>query len=264
LAARLTGPRGVAAAARVQLAVIGAAGLGSLALRGALAGSLSASTQGATLMVALPGVLDWFAIGMSLAVLRASLEVDGAGSLGIHALARRPGRCVLLAAAVAAAALPSQQGDTFLPWYGLGTHLALGVASGLLVLSVIAPRPADEARRHRVLCHPLLAWVGTISYGIYLWHLVVLDLIAPHLLPAARAGWLDAAALMWLVVVAGSVACGAASWYLLERPVQRFFASRRGDEHTRPSAGRMAEMDAPVQSTLDPLNSAGVAVDQLA
>jgi peptidoglycan/LPS O-acetylase OafA/YrhL len=265
LAARLSGPRDGAAAARVQLAVIGAAGLGSLALRGALAGSLSTSTQGATLMVALPGVLDWFAIGMSLAVLRASLEVDGAGSLGMHALVRRPGRCVLLAAGVFAAALPSQRRDTFLPWCGLDTHLALGVASGLLVLSVIAPRPASEAPRpRRVLCHPLLAWAGTISYGIYLWHLPVLELLAPHLLPPAPSGALDAAGITWLVVVAGAVACGAASWYLVERPVQRFFGARRGGERTRPSAGRMAEMDAPVQSTLDPLNSAGVAVDHLA
>jgi hypothetical protein len=92
----------------------------------------------------------------------------------------------------------------------------------------------------------------------------LLVLIAPHPLPFVSAGSLDGAALAWLVVVGGAVACGGASWYLLERPVQRFFTSRRGDEHTRPSAGRMAEMDAPVQSTLDPLNSAGVAADQLA
>jgi len=199
---------------------------------------------------------------MALAVLRAALEVgEAGGGLGLDSLARRPGRCVLLGVAVFAAALPSQQADTFLPWYGPLTHLALGLASGLLVLSVIAPPPSG---RRRVLCHPLLAWIGTISYGIYLWHLLVLQLLAPHLLPAAPSGSLDTAALTWLLVVAGAVACGAASWYLVERPVQRFFGSRRGDKRPRRKPGRMAELDARVQSTLDPLNSPGVAVDHLA
>lgn len=261
LAARLCGGRRGVRTARVQLALIVAAGLGSLALRCAVAGSPSSPTQGATLMVALPGMLDWFAIGMALAVLRASVEVDRAGGSRLDSLARRPGLCVLLGMAVFSAALPSQRADTFLPWYGPLTHLALGVASGLLVLSVIAPEPT---RRRRLLCHPLLAWCGTISYGIYLWHLLVLQLLAPHLLPVVPSGSLDRAALAWLVVVAGAVACGAASFYLVERPVQRFFVSRKGGAPARRRPGRMAEMDAPVQSTLDPLNSAGVAVDHLA
>jgi peptidoglycan/LPS O-acetylase OafA/YrhL len=215
-------------------------------------------------MVALPGLLDWFAIGMALAVVRVSLEADGASFRAAAALARRPASCLLLALAVFAAAVPSQRGDTFLPWYGLITHLALGVGSGLLVLSVIAPHPAAVRRPRRILCHPLLAWVGTISYGIYLWHLPVLMLFAPHPLPAASHGSLDDGALMWLVVVAGAVACGAASWYLVERPMQRFFGSWKGGKQPRQTPGRMAELDAPVQSTLDPLNSPGVAVDHLA
>lgn len=261
LAVRLcSGRRGVGTT-RVQLALIAAAGLGSLALRCAVAGSPGAPTQGATLMVALPGVLDWFAIGMALAVLRASVEVGRAVGSRLDSLARRPGLCVLLGVAVFAAALPSQQADTFLPWYGPLTHLVLGVASGLLVLSVIAPQPPG---RRRLLFHPLLAWCGTISYGIYLWHLLVLDMLAPHLLPVVPSGSLDRAALTWLVVVAGAVACGAASFYLVERPLQRLFASRARGRGTRRRPGRMAEMDAPVQSTLDPLNSAGVAVDHLA
>ena len=264
VAGRMGGGRRGAGAARVQLAMIGAAGLGSLALRGALTALPGTGAPVATLLVALPGALDWFAIGMALAVLRASLEVGGAGSLAIAALARRPGRCLLLAFAVFAAVLPSQQTDMFLPWGGLMTHVGLGVGSGLLVLSVIAPHPAGVARRRRVLCHPLLAWVGTISYGIYLWHILVLDLLAPHLLPSVPTGALDAAGLMWLAVLAGAVPCGAASWYLVERPLQRLFASHRRGQEGRRTRGRMAEMDAGVQSTLDPLNSPGVAVDHLA
>jgi peptidoglycan/LPS O-acetylase OafA/YrhL len=107
-------------------------------------------------------------------------------------------------------------------------------------------------------------WGGTISYGVYLWHLPVLQLIAPHLLPATRPESVDATALTWLAVVVASVASGAASWYLVERPLQRLLAPRRGGQDGRRTPGRMTEIDGAVQSTLDPLNSPGVAVDHLA
>jgi peptidoglycan/LPS O-acetylase OafA/YrhL len=262
-ARRVVGRRG-AGATRVQLGLIAAATLGSLALRAALAGSPSTPTQGALSMVALPGMLDWFAIGMALAVVRALLETGGTSVRVIDALARRPSRCLLLAVAVFAAAVPSQQGDTFLPWYGFITHVALGVGAGLLVLSVIGPHSAGTRPRRRILCHPLLAWLGTISYGIYLWNLLVGELITPHLLPVGRSGGLDDAVLLWVIVVAGAGVCGAASWYLVERPVQRFFGSRQGQKQPRRTPGHMAEIDGAVQSTLDPLNSPGVAVDHLA
>jgi peptidoglycan/LPS O-acetylase OafA/YrhL len=216
-------------------------------------------------MVALPGMLDWFAIGMGLAVLRAELEAGRATSGLPAALGRRPVACLLLSFAAFAVAVPMQRQDLVLPWYGLVPHAAIGLGSGLLVLAVIVPR---SGRRDpwpiRALAHPAVAWVGLVSYGIYLWHLPVLDLIAPHLLPAARSGSLDEAALTWLVVVAGGVACAAASWYLIERPLQRLFASRgRGRTGLR-KPGRMAGMDGAVHSTDDPLNSSGVAVDHLA
>lgn len=250
---------GKCASMRRQLGLIGALAVSSLALRGGLAGSLTGSFagHGSTLMVSLPGMLDWFAIGMGLAVLRAELEVGHASRSALTS----PTLCVLLSLTSFAVVVPMQHRDLVLPWYGLVSHALLGLGSGLLVLGVMVARPD---RRLRVLSHPVFAWVGTISYGIYLWHLPVLDLIAPHLLPAARAGALDDAALTWLVVVAGAVACGAASWYLVERPLQRLFASRGRGRAGRRAPGRMAEMDVPVQSTLDPLNSAGVAVDHLA
>ncbi len=263
-AARLAGARRGTGAARVQLTLIGAVGVGSLALRAAVADSPLAPTQGSTLMVALPGLMDWFAIGMSLGVLRASLEAGDCGSGVIASLARRAGRCVLLSLATFAATLLAQGSDTFLPWCGVVTHLAVGLGSGLLVLSVIAPQPAGGRPRRRVLGHPVLAWCGTISYGIYLWHLLVLDLLAPRLFPAGRSGSPGQTGLMLLLVVAGAVACGAVSWYVVERPLQRLSGSQRRSRTGDRSPGRMAEIDGAVQSTLDPLNSRGVAVDHLA
>jgi peptidoglycan/LPS O-acetylase OafA/YrhL len=113
VAARLAGSRGNRLGVRVQLALIAAMATASLGLRGLEAGSLIAPTvhAGTTLKVSLPGLLDWFAIGMALAVLRAELEV-GRGENGVIArLGRRPALCVLLALALFLFAVSSQRGQ---------------------------------------------------------------------------------------------------------------------------------------------------------
>ena len=265
VAGRMGGGRRGAGAARVQLAMIGAAGLGSLALRGALTALPGTAAPVATLLVALPGALDWFAIGMALAVLRASLEVGGAGSLAIAALARRPGRCLLLAFAVFAAVLPSQQTDMFLPWGGLMTHVGLGVGSGSArAVGDRAPSGRCGAAPPRPLppdCSPGSARSPTASTCGTSWSSTCSLRICSRRCPRER--WTRRGS-------CGSrsspvrLACGAASWYLVERPLQRLFASHRRGQEGRRTRGRMAEMDAGVQSTLDPLNSPGVAVDHLA
>ena len=260
LAARSAGRAGTRGRVGLQLAWIAAAGVGSLVLRGELAGSLIAPfyDQGRTLMVTLPGLLDWFAIGMALAVLRAELEAGRGCRFPLAALGRRPATCVLLAFAAFMLAMPEQHGDIFLPWYGLETHLAIGVGAGLLVLAVIVPGAA-AARRWplRVLGSSLVAWLGTISYGIYLWHLPALELIERALLPHPASATIASLALVWFAVVAAAVALGAASYYLVERPARGLL--RRHERPGRP--GRDGET---VQPSLDSLNSAGVAVDHLA
>jgi peptidoglycan/LPS O-acetylase OafA/YrhL len=250
-----------------QLRAIAALALTSLALRAALAGSVTAAFHGPvnTLMVTLPGLLDWFAIGMSLAVLRAELEVGRATRSLPAALARRPGLCVLLSFAAFMAAVPSQQGDLFLTSYGLATHIAIGLGSGLLVLAVVVPRPAG---RHpwplRALRHRLTGWVGLVSYGVYLWHLPLLMLICSQVGLAPASGAVGEVVVLWVAVLVGGVLLGAASWYLIERPVQRRFASRTDGRHRHNARGRVSDVDTGVHSTLDPLNSSGVAVDHLA
>ena len=254
--ARVVGER---ASVRKQLSVIGALGVGSLVLRAALAGSLTGSFDGhgSALMVSLPGMLDWFAIGMALAVLRAELEVARATRWS----SARPTLCVLVSLAAFAAVVLMQHQDLVLPWYGALDHATIGLGSGALVLAVIVARPD---RRLRPLSHPVLVWIGTVSYGVYLWHLPALMLIAPHLLPRGGSASLAAVTLTWLAVVAAAVALGAASWYLVERPVQRIFGAQRRRADGRDTPGRVSDRGDGVHSTLDPLNSSGVAVDHLA
>ena len=262
-AAALAHRLGSRAGLRRHLFLIGLPALASVLLRGALTGSLTApiQDQGVTLSIALSGFLDWFAIGMALAVLAAEREAGRAGARLLVGLAARPRWCVVLALLAFAVGIPAQHGDMFLPWYGLLTHVALGVGSGLLVLAAIG-RDGERASSSpiRRLGSSCLTWLGTISYGIYLWHLVVLELITSR--PAPRS--LEAVAGLWLAVVGGAVLLGAASYYLVERPSQRWLRARESRLGRSVLGGRMTEMGGSVHSTLDPLNSAGQPVDQLA
>lgn len=259
-ARRVAGRAGPRGAVRAQLFLIATAGLVSLVIRGALAGSLTGSPHGhgLVLTVALPGFMDWFAIGMALAVLVADWEVGGGAARAVAALGRRTGWCAVLALGAFCAGVPAQRANAFLPWCGLVTHVALGLGSGLLVLAAIAPgREGGRASSVRFLRSPWLAWLGTISYGIYLWHLVVLELISRQPHPRTLA----AAILLWLAVLVGAVVLGAASWYLVERPLQRALRAR---ENKPRGGGRAPEIDGGVQSLAEGLNPSGVAVDHLA
>lgn len=63
--------------------------------------------------------------------------------------------------------------------------------------------------------HPVVAWLGLISYGVFPWHYVVtIELGFPG------EGW--AFAPLLVAALAVSIACGAASYYLVERPIPRF------------------------------------------
>jgi len=66
----------------------------------------------------------------------------------------------------------------------------------------------------RLLAHPLVAWLGLISYGVFLWHYAVgLEL-------GNRGEDLGFWPLV-AVTLAISIAVAAASYYALERPLLR-------------------------------------------
>ncbi len=251
LAARLARSRGKGSGARRQLTLIAVVAMASLALRGLEAGSLTAPTlhAGTILMVSLPGLLDWFAIGMALAVLRAELEIGRAARGAIGRLGQRPACCLLLGFTFFLIALPFQHADVFLPWYGVVTHLAIGLGSGALVLAVVAAQPTSaNAVTLRLLRHPVAAWVGTISYGIYLWHFPVLELIGPHMSSHPGSASIGVVVSTWTLVIAGGIGAGAASWYLIERPFQRVFGRHQSSAKAGSAAGHPAEIDGTVQA----------------
>ena len=98
-----------------------------------------------------------------------------------------------------------------------GAMFLLPTVGTALVILFAAPQNAAG----RLLSLAPLTWLGLVSFGTYLWH--------QPLLVLAKYVWFGGLPLaVTLGLVAGSVALGAASYYLIEQPVRqkRLLASR--------------------------------------
>lgn len=96
------------------------------------------------------------------------------------------------------------------PAYYRGGALAVSAACGLMVLGAAHGRMTNPVVR--TLGNPVAAWLGRISYGVYLWHwpFALLLLLPDGAFSLGRS----------LAVVALSVGTAAASFYLVEQRVQ--------------------------------------------
>jgi len=127
-------------------------------------------------------------------------------------VARRPGRLVVVLAGVGAlvtAWLWTSVPDTDRWMYGGGFLLA-AVATAAVLVAVARPDPGPVAH---VLTLAPVRWIGTISYGLYLWHWPVYVSLSP-----ARTG-LDGSALLG-VRLAATTALAAVSYYAVELPIR--------------------------------------------
>jgi peptidoglycan/LPS O-acetylase OafA/YrhL len=166
----------------------------------------------------LPGHLDWFGAGMALAWLRE--RTPGGGPAILRAAAAAPGAWFALAASFYWVSTTSLCGPLSLARSsvaeGLTRHLLyLAFAVALLVPAVFGD---PGARWQRLARTPVLARLGTISYGLFLWHMVVLIAVVEHLGILPFTGHF--LPLLLAVLVLGTLAA-ALSWVLVERPLQR-------------------------------------------
>jgi peptidoglycan/LPS O-acetylase OafA/YrhL len=186
------------------LVVLAAASLGFRAHESGFLQSQKVST--------LAGTFFWFALGMGLAILsitrrswngfrfwpEVSWLLALLSFLAVHAVeANRP----------ALGAAPTL----------VLSHILHGSAALFVLLPGVFAESAPGPAR-RVLRARLFAWIGLVSYGVYLYHSVVLAQ-----LNKLFAG-IPSGARYCLVVLIGllvTAACAAASYYVLERPIMR-------------------------------------------
>ena len=222
---------------RAELVALGALALFGVAYRLAVLSDLL--TLGPNDTSWLPNFFDWFALGMAAGV--AVAWRDGGGQLPgwLRGLADRWLVCwlcagwgyVVLSVLGAVATYPFQRGEvaavSFVR-YQLG-----GVIAVLFLLPALLGTPG-RSRIDGWLRTPLMVWLGTVSYGIYLWHLVWMEWLVG--VTGIRAFWPLLALTLLLTLPAAAV-----SWYVLERPLLRLKDGwRRRPRPTPPSTASTA------------------------
>ena len=122
------------------------------------------------------------------------------------------------------------------------------VLSTAIAAFVVAPAvivPVARSWSLRIIGSRPLAFMGMVSYGVYLWHYAVIEWLVRRLgcnpagLLSCPASVHDSFVKVSLAAVPLSIAAGAASWYLVERPMIRF--AHRYASPQRPSSTATAE-----------------------
>jgi peptidoglycan/LPS O-acetylase OafA/YrhL len=195
----------------------GLAGVGVLYKALVLGGAAPLLSIFQPLLLALPGFLDHFAIGMALAVLVVGWEERGTWPA---AVTRAPllwwagGAAVFLGVAAASGldATPAEQSH--------GEFLVRHYSNAAVALLLLVPAVTGLGLPGRVLGASPLRWLGTISYGLFLLHLPFLQWLSDRGLTQWES-WLHPYLLWSIVGLAGSIALATVSWYAVERPALR-------------------------------------------
>ncbi|MFP3960956.1 acyltransferase [Actinomadura fulvescens] len=199
----------------------------------------------------LPRYLAWFAIGMALAVLsvwaHAEAEHDQAsGEYGQGQSSERPvgrfcrtvaaswGMCWVTAALLyCVASTPLTGVSRFIPANAWTTELHI-VLYGLVAAFLIAPvalAPADHPAIRRVLGNRVMAFLGKISYSVFLWQFVVIYVwfdLTDH--PPFTGNLLVDFPVCALLTIGVSTL----SYHLVESPARRLGSGRRPSVHREP------------------------------
>uniref|UniRef100_A0A6J6A1Y1 Unannotated protein n=1 Tax=freshwater metagenome TaxID=449393 RepID=A0A6J6A1Y1_9ZZZZ len=167
--------------------------------------------------------LYWFALGMSLALISAWSQHAKAQSLKlVELVGRNPGWCWALAIGLyvllgALTGIPG--GLVWLPGDSIIRWVLQPLIAALLVLPAVFSAPRQGVPGRFLMLRPV-AWLGLISYGLFLWHLGVVILIV-------RQGWIDysnpalAAIETTLLTLLITIPIAAVSYYVIERPFLR-------------------------------------------
>jgi peptidoglycan/LPS O-acetylase OafA/YrhL len=112
----------------------------------------------------------------------------------------------------------------------MGKHALFALVGVSLVASAVLATPGRGVVG-RVLGNRLALWLGLISYGIYLWHVTVLQVLED--LGFQRSLHWHPFLVVTAVALVATSAVAAASWYLAERPLLSLTPRRTRDRRAR-------------------------------
>ena len=216
------------AAKAVHRQVIGLSALVLLAL-GFNVGLSELRLTNSQALLWLPVHLDWFALGMFLALLTAIPE--GTAALvrvrrTVGEWAGSLGTCWTVAAlSFMISTLPIGVPYTLAPalwWQWTSQHYLFGVAAFFFLLPLVMGSAESNGRAGRVLSSSVAHELANMSYAIYLWHVPIMLLMQREL------GYNSFTGHFWTILAATVVATTAVagvSWHLVERPLLRYGAS---------------------------------------
>ena len=217
----------------VEVTVLGALSVGSLVLRW----YIHHTSHSQVLLFTILCTFFWFALGMGLAVASAAWHGRESRPGVIGLVERAPSLWWAAALGLFAVmswgyGLPRGLSGTTSGVQYLGEHLTYGAVSFLLVLPAVwGDRLGGLPRRFLRL--RAMAWLGLISYGLFLWH----GRWTQYFIEKGAGGWLpqigSGFVVMLACVLACSLATAGASYYLVERPILRY---KDGFRRRRPAS----------------------------
>jgi peptidoglycan/LPS O-acetylase OafA/YrhL len=216
LTARIARGRSVGSWMRAELFLIAALSAASV-LAGALLPTLREETW---FRFSFLSHFLWLGLGLAAAVLSVGYHNRRQELPGLLRLAAdNPGACWALALAIWVV-----QVFTIVPApftvapFGAGGYIVLHLVQALVAVLVLIPvffGNPNFGIVARFLGHPLMLWLGLLSYGLYLWSVTVtIDLGVG----GAEAGFWTVLALSFLI----AIPLAAATYYLVERPLMVF------------------------------------------
>jgi peptidoglycan/LPS O-acetylase OafA/YrhL len=226
LMARLQRGRPARTMMRIEIVALLAVSLLSI---GARTWEFAAHGRQSDVDISLLGNADWFAYGMALALASVVLAGRERQSRIVRVISDHAWVPWALAAFLWWLDSTQLGMDRALPpVYNDGRWLAEHLIFPLVGLLLALPAAFGDPRRglpRRILGHPLLAWVGLVSYGVFLWHQPLMTPLLNHGGDTIIPGMPFVSLLVSLGAV--SLAIAAASYYVVERPILRFKDRRR-------------------------------------
>ena len=183
-------------------------------------------------LIAFPAYLDFFVLGMALAVASVAWDERGGAPPGIARWATASWVAAL--AVFVLSAYGAGLDDVDPRGFTHGEFVVRHALHGVIALALMFGAVVGGGLPERILRPRWLRHVGTISYGLYLYHLTVLGVLGLW----GFAAWEDTVPrhLLWLTgAMLGGLVLAELSWRLIERPALRFSPSWRPRRRRRPA-----------------------------